>query len=205
MTKHVASAAVAALALVLTGCASGQQDPSPRPSPPSAGQMTPGMVMPDGSTMGPPAPSTTAAGSSGPSAAAQMICSADIRSAITTVLKLTSAPVARSSWADHVYTCRYQLPMGELVLSVTESASEASANTYLDGLRQQLGAHPLIGLTPLAYGTADGVVVLVKDTDTLRVDASGLPPEFGDQGQKRADFAYEVASDVLGCWTGDDQ
>ena len=167
--------------------------------------------MPDGSTMSAagtpttaaPGTPTTSAVSSGPSAAAQMICSADIRSAITTVLKLPAAPVATSNWANHVYTCTYQLPMGELVLSVTESATEASANAYLEDLRQQLGAQPLIGLTPLAYGTGDGVVVLVKDSDTLRVDASRLPVQFGDQGQKRTDFAYEVASDILGCWTGD--
>ena len=165
--------------------------------------------MPDGSTMGAAATPPTAAGtpttsavSSGPSVAAQMICSADIRSAITTVL-LPAAPVATSNWANHVYTCTYQLPIGKLVLSVTESATEASANAYLEDLRQQLGAQPLIGLTPLAYGTGDGVVVLVKDNDTLRVDASRLPVQFGDQGQKRTDFAYEVASDILGCWTGD--
>jgi hypothetical protein len=204
MRNHVASAALAAVAVLLTGCASAQSDSPSHPPSPAMEQMTPGMVMPDGSTMGAPAPSATAAGSSGPSAAAQMICSADIRSAITTVLKLPSAPVARSSWVNHVYTCTYQLPMGELVLSVTESGTEASANAYLEGLRQRLGAQPLIGLTPLAYGTGDGVVVLVKDTDTLRVDASRLPRQFGDQGQKRADFAYELASDILGCWTGED-
>jgi hypothetical protein len=27
---------------------------------------------------------------------------------------------------------------------------------------------------------------------------------FGARGQKRADFANEVASDVLGCWTEDE-
>jgi hypothetical protein len=203
MKIHLASAAVAAVAVLLTGCASKQvYRPPAGPSQP-AEQMTSGMVMPDGSTMGATAPSTTAAGSSGPSAAAQMICSADIRSTITTVLKLSVAPIATANWANHVYTCTYRLPMGDLVLSVTESTTAASANTYIEGVRQQIGAKPLIGLTPVAYGTADGTVVLVKDSDTLRVDASRLPAQFGDQGQKRTDFAYEVASDVLGCWTGD--
>ena len=39
---------------------------------------------------------------------------------------------------------------------------------------------------------------------TLRVDATGLPAVFGTQKQKRTDLAYEIASDVLGCWTGDE-
>jgi hypothetical protein len=30
-----------------------------------------------------------------------------------------------------------------------------------------------------------------------------LPQEFGANGQRRTDLAYEVASDVMGCWTGD--
>lgn len=203
MNKRAALAAVAAVAVLLTGCASEHLYRPPAGASQPAEQMTSGMVMPDGSTMGVPAPSSTAAASSAPSAAAQMICSADIRSAITTVLKLSSAPVATSNWANHVYTCTYRLPMGEFVLSVTESTTAASANAYIEGVRQQIGAKPLIGLTPVAYGTADGVVVLVKDSDTLRVDASRLPAQFGDQAQKRTDFAYEVASDVLGCWTGD--
>jgi hypothetical protein len=27
---------------------------------------------------------------------------------------------------------------------------------------------------------------------------------FGPQQQRRTDLAYEIASDVLGCWTGDE-
>jgi hypothetical protein len=27
---------------------------------------------------------------------------------------------------------------------------------------------------------------------------------FGPQRQRRTDLAFEIASDVLGCWTGDD-
>ena len=46
-------------------------------------------------------------------------------------------------------------------------------------------------------------MVVVKDNETLTVDATGLPAVFGSQQQKRTDLAYEIASDVLGCWTGD--
>ena len=49
-----------------------------------------------------------------------------------------------------------------------------------------------------------GTVVVIKDSQTLTVDATGLPAVFGAEDQKRTDLAYEVASDVLGCWTGDE-
>jgi len=37
----------------------------------------------------------------------------------------------------------------------------------------------------------------------LPASALVLSAVFGSQQQRRTDFAYEVASDVLGCWTGD--
>ena len=43
--------------------------------------------------------------------------------------------------------------------------------------------------------------MVIKDNQTLKVDTTGLPPVFGPEGQKRTDLAYEIASDVLGCWT----
>src|SRR6185437_17050859 len=99
----------------------------------------------------------------------------------------------------HTYTCTYRLPAGEFVLSVKESADAAGANAYTQTLRAQTpGAADLAGLTDIAFGAPSGVVILLKDNDTLRVDASGLPAEFGRQHQKRSDFAYEIASDILG-------
>lgn len=59
--------------------------------------------------------------------------------------------------------------------------------------------HP--GAGEVAYLSPDGVVGLVKDNVTLVVDATGLPVEFGPERQQRTDFAYEVATVVLGCWT----
>ena len=48
-----------------------------------------------------------------------------------------------------------------------------------------------------------GIVVVIKDDMTLTVDTTGLPTVSGPDGQRRADLAFEIASDVLGCWTGD--
>ncbi|MGZ4558702.1 MAG: hypothetical protein ACXVXF_08540 [Mycobacteriaceae bacterium] len=59
------------------------------------------------------------------------------------------------------------------------------------------------GLGEQAYGTPRGTVVVLKDSQTLVVDATAMPSVFGSDQQKRTDLAYEIASDVLGCWTGD--
>ncbi|MEO8888474.1 MAG: hypothetical protein ABI429_04175 [Jatrophihabitantaceae bacterium] len=214
MMKNARLAALLTAAIVaLTGCASATSTTSHQTSSalPPALQMTPGMVMADGSTMGADAKSTApttkpaAAAAGAPSAAAKMVCSDEIRKAVSAVLALTSAPATHATWVEHKYTCTYHLPMGEFVLSVKESATLPAAKAYTDSVRTGLaGAKALAGLTDTAFGTPGGVVILLKDNDTLSVDASALPAQFGDQHQKRTDFAYEIASDILGCWTGND-
>lgn len=194
--------------LLLAGCASTPAGTDSRPPSPSTGiAMSPGMVMPDGSTMG---AETTRSGSQtsgtdiadGPTAAEQMICAAETRSDITQVLGLATAPTSSSHWADRLYTCTYALPMGTLVVSVKQSASSAEAMSFFAQSRNVLGAsRTLAGLGQGSYGTTDGKVVLIKDSDVLTVDATKLPPVFGAQQSKRFDFAYEIASDILGCWT----
>jgi hypothetical protein len=198
------AALVAASAVLLAGCASsaGADQPA-RMAGPAGAAMTPGMVMPDGSTMGAMAPSASSQ-QSGPSAAALMICSDETRADIAQVLALPDRPTATATWRAHTYTCSYRLPAGPFVLSVTESADGAAAARYLADARRRLGTTTdLAGLTEGAFGTAAGNVLLRKDNDVLHVDATALPAVFGTQGQKRADFAYEIASDILGCWTGD--
>lgn len=178
--------------------------------------MAPGMVMPDGSTMGASAAPqhTSAAGASaagaaeagapaaGPSAAARMICSTEVRTDIRKVLALKTTPQPTSRWTNHVYTCTYRLPMGTFVISVTESTDAAAAQTVAANLRKSLSQpRATAGLTATSFATPQGLVALVKDNDTLQVDATRLPKQFGEQQQKRTDFAYEIASDILGCWT----
>jgi hypothetical protein len=195
---------VLAGSLLLAGCASSQASAPSKTLRPGAA-MTPGMVMPDGSTMGAaaaPGPSTAAAQ---PSASAAMVCSADVRNDIKTVLASPRVPAGTSTFVDHLFTCSYRLPIGTLVLLVQESPDAAATSTYFASLRQQLGkTADLAGLGEGAYGTDTGTVVVRKDDHVLRVDATDLPGEFGAQRAKRADFAYEIASVILGCWTGDD-
>lgn len=195
---------VAASAVLLAGCAaSAGADQPARMTRPAGTAMTPGMVMPDGSTTG-AMTTTSTSQQSGPSAAALMVCSDETRADIAQVLALPDRPAATATWREHTYTCTYRLAVGPFVLSVTESADDMAAGRYLADVRTRLGTTTdLAGLTEGAFGTAAGDVLLRKDNDVLHVDATALPAVFGAQGQKRADFAYEIASDVLGCWTGD--
>jgi hypothetical protein len=201
-----------AMALGLTGCASDSGSAATA----AAGSMAPGQSM-AGMTMAPGqsmagmsmAPGQSMAASSAgtgsePSKAAKMVCSEDIRQQVRTVLKLSSPAPVQASWQDQLYTCTYTLPMGKMVLSVKQSANAAAADSYYQALRRQLGStETLPGLGERAYATKDGYVVVGKDNMTLRVDTTTLPVVFGPQQQRRTDLAYEIASDVLGCWTGD--
>jgi hypothetical protein len=194
--------ALAAGAVGLAGCGGAGQPaaaPAPATATATATAMSPGMVMPDGSTMG-AGPST-----SPPPALAVMVCGDEVRGDLMEVLSLSSTPATAATWVDHLYTCTYQLPVGPLVLSVKESADAGAAQAYYTAARSRLKSTvDTDGLGRYAYRTPTGTVGLVKDQFTLTVDATGLPARFGSQGQKRTDLAYEVASVVLGCWTGDD-
>lgn len=205
--RWIVAAALAIAPLGIAACATPHTATSAaRSAAPSqaAMAMAPGDTMAPGQTMAPP---ETGAGSDGtddrPSAAAQEICSDEIRGQVTKVLRLPIAPVTNTAWANHIYTCTYHLPLGPLVLSVKDSPSPTAARTYYAALRGQLApTTPLLGLGDTAYGTTTGIAVVLKDNDTLKVDATALPAQFGSQQQKRTDLAYEIASDVLGCWTG---
>ena len=147
----------------------------------------------------------TASDSTGePTAAALMICGDDILGKVRQVLSLAGPPATSHSFLDGRYTCTYQLPVGPLILAVQQSATPSKANRYFAGQRLALHGDSLPGLGQAAFGTPSGTVVVIKDSQTLTVDATGLPPVFGSQHQHRTDLAYEIASDVLGCWTGDD-
>ena len=92
-----------------------------------------------------------------------------------------------------------------MVLSVKQSAGKPAARDYFEALRDQAGRHRsrCWGWASRPTATKTGIAVVLKDDMTLRVDTTGLPAVFGPQQQRRTDLAYEIASDVLGCWTGD--
>lgn len=186
MTRRISAFGLLALALavLLAGCAS--TDSSSAPVGASAAQ-------------------TSGSGADKPTKTALMVCGDDISAEITLVLKLDGPAPTRSTFADDLFTCTYDLPIGPLILSVQHSDSASAASAYLDGQRARLAPTiDLIGLGERAFTTPSGVAVVLKDNETLTVDATGVPAVFGPDQQKRTDLAYEIASVVLGCWTGDD-
>jgi hypothetical protein len=149
-------------------------------------------------------PSGTAAVAAAPPETATMVCGEEITGKVEQVLALPSPPATQSSWANSVYTCTYALPAGPMTLTVHVLPTDAQAGAELDAAQARTpGAQALAGLGQRAWGTPAGTAAVLKDNQILTVDTTRLPEVFGANDQKRTDLAYEVASDVLGCWTGD--
>lgn len=187
MPRMLMSLITSALLFTSVACAS-----SPVPAPVPAGASAHGTVA-----------STNAAG---PSQAAQMVCGTSVRQTIVSTLHPSGLPVPASTWSDHVFTCRYSLADGPLVLRVTESADIPTAMRYSETARAAAApTEPITGLANLglpAYRNDRGVVIFTKDAMTLEVDASQLPSQLGSQHITSSDFAYQLATNVLACWTG---
>jgi hypothetical protein len=189
VTRSVGRASFLALLILLAGC--GATPPGMGSTGPSPGRADVGAVPASGSNAGEPP------------ASAAMICDADIKSKVGEALGLAGPPSTEWHWSNGVYACDYDLPMGRMSLQVTVLAGARQARTLFDADRARTPeARPLVGLGERAFGTEDGTVLVLKDNQLLVVDTTRLPQEFGANGQRRTDLAYEVASDVLGCWTG---
>lgn len=139
-----------------------------------------------------------------PTASALMICGDEPASSIATILALDAPPHSVDHLAGSLYTCTYYLPMGKLVLSVHESANNATALSYFTKLQAKLApTTPIEGLANLglpAYNAASGSTVFAKDNMTLQVDASKLPNTIGPREISRNDLSYQVATVILACW-----
>lgn len=199
---------IAAAVAPLVGCGSRTQQaagPAPRSVAVSAAArpMAAGMTMPDGAVMDAPSVAASSADGQAPSAAATMICSAEFRHDLAEALAGTAVPAGTRTFHDSLLSCDYALFGGHLEVSVKDLADPAATDAYFATRRRSLtNAHLLDGLTPGAVGNGGGIVVLRKDNHVLTVDTSAMPTVFGSQRNKRAEFAYEVAAVVLGCWTG---
>jgi hypothetical protein len=118
-------------------------------------------------------------------------------------LGLPSEPNTSATWADSVYACTYDLPVGTMTLSVRVLPGTGQARArFAADQKVAPGAQPLVGLGERAWSTPTGIAAVLKDNQILTVDATRLPAVLGPGEQKRTDFALAVAVDVLGCWTG---
>jgi hypothetical protein len=176
-----------ALPLVVGGCAAGQSTRAPA-APHSAADAAAAVADYYANT---------------PPAAARMICSDDIRGQVARSLNLGSVAAPRAAWADHVYTCTYTLPMGQLVLSVTVAPSDNAARGELQAMRGRLpDAQEQLGLGRQAYGSAAGTLIAEKDNMVLQVDATRLPDDLGSDHEPRLFIAQAIAAGVFDCWSG---
>lgn len=183
MTVRLRAAALILAPLLLAGCAAADAGSTASAPHSTAGHSTAG----------------------GPPENASMVCSDEIRGKVQQVLKLPALPTVHATWIKQVYTCTYDLPVGPMVLTVQVAPTKPVAEAAFQSRQQAtVGATVLNGLGEHAYATPDGTATVIKDAMTLTVDTTALPAVFGAEQQKRTDLAYEVASDVLGCWTGND-
>jgi hypothetical protein len=184
-----------AAATLLAGCGSGVAAP---PRATGAASSTGSQV-----TAVPLAEQAAQYASNTPPASAQMVCSDEIQGEVADALSLDSVPPPASSWANHVYTCTYSLPMGQAVLSVEVTPSPTAATSRLAALRTELGAtteQP--GLGEAGWSAPSGKVIAAKDNMVLTVDPTGLPDDLGVTHEHRLDFAVVIAAGVFSCWTG---
>lgn len=180
-----------AAAAVLAGCGSGVA-PTPRAS--GTGSQV---------TAVPLAEQAAEYARNTPPDSARMICSDEIEGEIADALALESVPAPASSWADHVYTCTYTLPMGRAVLSVVVTPGPSAARQQLSTLRTEHGAtteQP--GLGEAGWSAPDGTVLAAKDNMVLTVDPTGLPDDLGTVHEHRVDFAVVIAAGIFSCWKG---
>lgn len=115
----------------------------------------------------------------------------------TVGLPLAGQPV--SAVRGDTFSCRYAFDGGTLDLAVRDLHTVSHARRYFRGLRGREGVDDaLTGLAEGGFTKADGSVVAIKDAMILTVDVTALPPTQAD----RTGIAIDVASTVLGCWTG---
>jgi hypothetical protein len=208
MNRHRWIPGMLAALFILAGCGTAANDAADQPAPSHASMsMAPGMSMGPGesmSDMGGSAGPAAGSGSGQPSAQARLICGSEIRRNIGRLDELSPAPHGSATWVDHVYTCTYQLPTGPLVLDVQEATDDSAAHTAFVSLRQKLTpTERLAGLDGLglpAFETRHGSVVFLKDNMILHVDATKVTVPSGKKYATRTALAYEVATDVMGCW-----
>jgi hypothetical protein len=141
----------------------------------------------------------------GPSEAAAMVCSDEVRDAVARTLQVDRVPSGLHAWGHDLFRCSYLLGAGELRLSVKDLDADGRGRAWFDGLRARLPqARSLRGVAALglpSFETPRGDVVFLKDHKTLRVDASRLAERRLPAGMSRTDVAYGVAAAVVACWS----
>jgi hypothetical protein len=136
----------------------------------------------------------------GPGRAAGEVCEPMVRDSVPATVGLPLAGEPTSAVRGDTFSCLYAFAGGKLDLSVRDLHTISQARKFFRDLRGREGVgDALSGLAEGGFTKADGSVVAMKDAMILTVDVTALPPTQVD----RSGIAIDLASTVLGCWTGD--
>ena len=133
-----------------------------------------------------------------------MVCSPEAQQQVladATGIRITQPVTA--TWKDDLYSCRYVYGAKVMVLSVKELTNETETDKYFASLTQQLGVSRTVPIGPRAFVARNGSVVVQKDYKVLLVDVGNLPQQFGEPLDSRENIALNVATAIIGCWTGE--
>jgi hypothetical protein len=139
-----------------------------------------------------------------PSISAKMICEKEAQADIASSLGIKATRVTQPTWirAQHVYSCTYVYPNGNIVLSVKEMSSASETTAYYNSIVKQYGTiQPLTGLGQGAWVLKNDDVVVRKDYKVLLVNVAGIPKKFQPL-LTSSDVAINVAVSIMGCWSG---
>ena len=141
--------------------------------------------------------------SANPSKSAKMICESEVQGDVAARIGLKVTKPLVGKWADHVYSCDYTYGKAVMTLAVKELANQADTDAYFASLAAKLGKTERIsGLGQGAFTTKNLSAVVRKDYKVLLVDISKLPAQFGTPPDARGNIALDIASEIMGCWTG---
>ena len=139
-----------------------------------------------------------------PSKSAKMVCEEEARNDISVALGVRETRVTTPTWvrADHLYSCTYVYPHGQITLHVKEMSSADETTAYFDSIVRKYGStQKLLGLGQGAWILKNNDVVVRKDYKVLLVDVQKIPATFGLR-MTRSDVATNIAVVIMGCWTG---
>lgn len=136
-----------------------------------------------------------------PAETSVMVCGREGQNAIAKSLRLKTVRPVRATWANQVYSCRYQYADGSIGVSVKEFGGEDATVKYFDSLAKKHGERaPFSGLGDAGFVTRNGSVVVRKDFNVLFVDVQKVPKIFGVPPRDRVVAAQTVAGALMECW-----
>jgi hypothetical protein len=136
-----------------------------------------------------------------PSVSAKMVCEKEASDEIADAIQVRQTRITTPTWVDHLYSCTYVYPHGQIGLSVKELSSTAATTAYFNSLAAKYGKRQTInGLAQGAFIANNDDVVVRKDYKVLLVNVQGISQNF-EPAMPRVEVAENVAATIMSCWT----